>query len=204
MLSRSLYVLPCAELDPDRLADRLAGAYRVVEVDDLRALPRLAARGAWLAMPLSAAASQDERARRLISAWRVILLYGVDEVLAASDWFGLVEAWSQTCLFAARPLDILTVAEAGYGVWPHDADIDRGLLPLRHARLRAMSGLDRTVLDALGAGTSNRQIARRLGLGERQVGDSLRRSMRVLHVQGRLQAAVLVALSRGAGSIEDR
>lgn len=193
METRALFLVSEHRPDAARLAALIGSHVRLTRVDGLSGLPQLVGRRAWLALPASLADAEAERVRRLRGAWRIILIYDPACLLEASDWFGFVETWSEASLLERMPEEILTVAEAGYSVWPRGVGIEDGLTPLRCARLDRLSPLDRSVLDALGEGVTNRSIAARLGVSERTVMDSLRRSMRVLHVQRRLQAALIAA-----------
>lgn len=193
MQDRSLYVVTGDDLDLTRLARKIVGPLRLVEVSELRRLPQLVGRRAWLLLSTRTAMANAEHCHQLRGSWRIVLLYEREFLLEASDWFGFVETWSEIGCFEKRALNILTLADAGYSLWPQDADVREGLLPLRRARVRTLSPFDREVLSELGHGATNRQIARTLRASDREVAESLRRSMKALHVDRRLQAALVSA-----------
>lgn len=57
--------------------------------------------------------------------------------------------------------------------------------------LQELTGREREVFDCLGEGLSNRQIARRLGIGETTAKTHVARVLRKLGLQSRIQAAIM-------------
>ena len=66
--------------------------------------------------------------------------------------------------------------------------------------LAGLTDQERAVLDLIGAGLTNRQIAERMFLAEKTVKNYVSRLLAKLGMQRRTQAAVLATELRGSGS----
>ncbi|MFF3539040.1 response regulator [Streptomyces sp. NPDC002466] len=69
--------------------------------------------------------------------------------------------------------------------------------PPEDERLAALSGRERSVLELIGEGLTNRQIAKRLYLSEKTVKNHISRLLGKLGVERRVQAAVIAAQAHG-------
>lgn len=190
---RSVYLIADGVLERDLLSSALGGIARLRWIDGTDRLPPPNAAAAPLILPVPVAGAARDRLHALRGRWRLILLYRPDELLEASRLFDSVDSWASLGAFTRFAGSILTVAEAGHALWPRPADPRRGLDPVRFARLRDLRPADRAVLWRLGAGATNRQIARCLRISEGAVAHSLRRSMERLCLDTRLQLALLIA-----------
>ncbi|MFF0473999.1 response regulator [Streptomyces sp. NPDC004284] len=74
--------------------------------------------------------------------------------------------------------------------------------PLEDERLAVLSERERSVLDLIGEGLTNRQIAKRLYLSEKTVKNHISRLLGKLGVERRVQAAVIAAQAHEHGSEE--
>ncbi|MFI1809485.1 helix-turn-helix transcriptional regulator, partial [Streptomyces sp. NPDC020422] len=74
--------------------------------------------------------------------------------------------------------------------------------PPEDERLAVLSERERTVLDLIGEGLTNRQIAKRLYLSEKTVKNHISRLLGKLGVERRVQAAVIAAQAHEDGAQE--
>jgi DNA-binding NarL/FixJ family response regulator len=73
-----------------------------------------------------------------------------------------------------------------------EAQLQRGFPAIVNGRLDCLTPRERDIVDLLGAGASNREIAQNLAVTERTVKAHLTAVFRKLGISGRLQAALLV------------
>lgn len=190
---RPVYLIANGVLERDLMAAALGAVARPYWIAAIDRLPPPGPGLPTLILPVPVARAEADRLAALRGRWRIVLLYRPDELLEASLLFEAVDSWSSLTAFARFAGPVLTVADAGYAVWPRRADPRDGLDPVRFARLGRLAAPDRAVLSELPSGATNRQIARRLHVSEGSVAHSLRRSMEVLCLGTRLQLALLVA-----------
>lgn len=134
---------------------------------------------------------------RLSRHAKIIVALTSDCMLDAAKVLHLADAW----LFTDGPLDrlglLVGLSDSGYTVVPSSIGNDFGLDGLRGQLLDALQQPERLVLDALGRGFTNRDIAVELGMSEPQTKAVVRSILGKMRFRNRTEAAVFMARRRG-------
>lgn len=127
---------------------------------------------------------------------RVIIALTSDRLLEAASTLHLADAW----LFTDQVLDqigmLVGLSNSGYTIVPSAVGGDFGLDDLRLQLLNKLESEERLVLEQLGNGRSNRDIAGRLAISEPQTKAIVRNILGKLHFRNRTEAAVFMARRR--------
>lgn len=134
---------------------------------------------------------------RLSRNAKIIVALTSDRMLDAAKVLHLADAW----LFTDGPLErlglLVGLSDSGYTVMPSSMGNDFGLDGLRGQLLDALQQPERRVLDALGRGSTNRDIAVELGMSEPQTKAVVRSILGKMRFRNRTEAAVFMARRRG-------
>lgn len=190
------------------IRNRIVSALRQaanMEVEAVAGLEDAAAsaEGGYLLFSQRDFARESDRETTLLLSLRlrrtVLVVYDSATLLEASSVFDAVDGWVP----ADGPAELLPahlrLARERYAVLPRVPDQALGLDSIRRERFGTLDPMARHVLSRVATGETNAQIARRAHLSEEQVAGSLRRSLRLLCLERRLQAAVFMARMEGAG-----
>ena len=128
---------------------------------------------------------------------RVIIALTSDRLLEAASTLHLADAWLFTDLVLDQIGNLVGLSDSGYTVVPSDVGNDFGLDNLRLQLLHKLDLSERRVLEQLGIGHSNRDIAERLDISEPQTKAIVRNILGKLHFRNRTEAAVFMARRRG-------
>jgi DNA-binding NarL/FixJ family response regulator len=133
---------------------------------------------------------------RLSRSAKVIVALSSDRMLEAAKVLHLADAW----LFTDGPLDrlglLVGLSDSGYTVVPSKIGNDFGLDGLRGQLLDTLLPRERDVLDALGHGATNRDIAKELDMSEPQTKAAVRSILGKMRFRNRTEAAVFMARRR--------
>lgn len=124
---------------------------------------------------------------------RVIIALTSDRLLEAASTLHLADAWLFTDLVLDQIGKLVGLSDSGYTVVPSDVGSDFGLDNLRVQLLHKLDDSERQVLEQLGLGHSNRDIAERLEISEPQTKAIVRNILGKLHFRNRTEAAVFIA-----------
>ena len=127
---------------------------------------------------------------------RVIVALNSDRLLEAASALHLADAWLFTDLVLHQIGHLVGLSGSGYTIVPSDVGNDFGLDNLRLRLLEKLDEEERKVLDELGVGNSNRDIAARLEISEPQTKALVRNILGKLHFRNRTEAAVFIARRR--------
>jgi len=127
---------------------------------------------------------------------RVIVALNSDRLLEAASALHLADAWLFTDLVLHQIGRLVGLSGSGYTIVPSDVGNDFGLDNLRLRLLEKLDEEERKVLDELGVGNSNRDIALRLNISEPQTKALVRNILGKLHFRNRTEAAVFIARRR--------
>lgn len=127
---------------------------------------------------------------------RVIVALNSDRLLEAASALHLADAWLFTDLVLHQIGRLVGLSGSGYTIVPSDVGNDFGLDNLRLRLLEKLDDEERKVLDELGVGSSNRDIAVRLKISEPQTKALVRNILGKLHFRNRTEAAVFIARRR--------
>lgn len=125
--------------------------------------------------------------------WTVIVVYEDSNLLEAASVFGVVDGWLPLDLVDDRVRDTVLLGREGYAVLPRVPDPETGLDSIRRIRLAALEPVARRIVCRVARGETNAQIARAMRLSEERVAGSIRRSLRRLCLERRLQVGVFLA-----------
>jgi DNA-binding NarL/FixJ family response regulator len=127
---------------------------------------------------------------------RVIVALNSDRLLEAASALHLADAWLFTDLVLHQIGRLVGLSGSGYTIVPSGVGNDFGLDNLRLRLLEKLDEEERKVLDELGVGNSNRDIALRLKISEPQTKALVRNILGKLHFRNRTEAAVFIARRR--------
>lgn len=127
---------------------------------------------------------------------RVIIALRSDRLLEAASTLHLADAWLFTDLVLDQIGMLVGLSDSGYTVVPSGVGNDFGLDHLRFELLQKLEAEERLVLEELGIGQSNRDIAARLRISEPQTKAIVRNILGKLHFRNRTEAAVFIARRR--------
>ncbi len=127
---------------------------------------------------------------------RVIVALNSDRLLEAASALHLADAWLFTDLVLHQIGRLVGLSGSGYTIVPSGVGNDFGLDNLRLRLLEKLDEEERSVLDELGLGSSNRDIAARLEISEPQTKALVRNILGKLHFRNRTEAAVFIARRR--------
>lgn len=128
---------------------------------------------------------------------RVIIALRSDRLLEAASTLHLADAWLFTDLVLDQIGMLVGLSDSGYTIVPSGVGNDFGLDHLRFELLQNLGSEERLVLEELGIGQSNRDIAARLEISEPQTKAIVRNILGKLHFRNRTEAAVFIARHRG-------
>lgn len=138
---------------------------------------------------------------RLSRSAKIIVALTSDRLLEAAKVLHLADAW----LFTDRLLDrlglLVGLSDSGYTVVPSSVGNDFGLDGLRGRLLKTLDDAELQVLDALGHGSTNRDIAADLGMSEPQTKAVVRSILGKMRFRNRTEAAVFMARRRDDSSV---
>ncbi len=133
---------------------------------------------------------------RLSRSAKIIVALTSDRMLEAAKVLHLADAW----LFTDRLLDrlglLVGLSDSGYTVVPSTVGNDFGLDGLRGQLLETLDPSERQVFEALGQGSTNRDIAAALGMSEPQTKAVVRSILGKMRFRNRTEAAVFMARRR--------
>ena len=128
---------------------------------------------------------------------RVIIALRSDRLLEAASTLHLADAWLFTDLVLDQIGMLVGLSDSGYTIVPSGVGNDFGLDHLRFELLQNLESEELLVLEELGVGQSNRDIAARLNISEPQTKAIVRNILGKLHFRNRTEAAVFIARRRG-------
>jgi len=133
---------------------------------------------------------------RLSRSAKIIVALTSGRMLEAAKVLHLADAW----LFTDRLLDrlglLVGLSDSGYTVVPSTVGNDFGLDGLRGQLLETLDQSERQVFEALGQGSTNRDIATTLGMSEPQTKAVVRSILGKMRFRNRTEAAVFMARRR--------
>lgn len=124
-----------------------------------------------------------------------VALYG-ENLLGAAEVLDLADSWLFVDALDGIVAGALALALEGYSIIPETIRSQLRTDVMRRALVARMSPVERDVLQALGSGHSNRQIAEDLGLEEPRIRALVRTVLERLHFRNRTEAGVFAALER--------
>lgn len=136
---------------------------------------------------------------RLSRSAKVIVALTSDRMLEAAKVLHLADAWLFTDSLLDRLGLLVGLSDSGYTVVPSSVGNDFGLDGLRGQLLETLQQPERLVLEALGQGSTNRDIAAELGMSEPQTKALVRSILGKMRFRNRTEAAVFMARRRSRG-----
>jgi len=134
---------------------------------------------------------------RLSRSAKVIVALTSDRMLEAARVLHLADAWLFTDGLLDRLGLLVGLSDSGYTVIPSTIGSDFGLDGLRGQLMENLQEPERDVLNALGQGYTNRDIAARLGMSEPQTKAVVRSILGKMRFRNRTEAAVFMARRYG-------
>jgi DNA-binding NarL/FixJ family response regulator len=192
---RLLVISPQRAVAAELKARLEAGGACVLTADSAQQLPD-AARGQLDATVMHVArraTGPAEELARIAERAPVVLAVERPALLNAVPLAGLARGLVFLDGPRARIPALVELACHGLCALPAGLDLPRAIDRARLERLTQLSGTERAVLAALAAGASDREIARRLGLGEGHTKYLVRRILQKLRFANRTRAAVFAA-----------
>lgn len=135
---------------------------------------------------------------RLSRSAKIIVALTSDRMLDAAKVLHLADAWLFTDGLLDRLGLLVGLSDSGYTVVPSTVGNDFGVDGLRGQLLATLLEPERQVLEALGQGFTNRDIAAELGMSEPQTKAVVRSILGKMRFRNRTEAAVFMARRRGA------
>lgn len=133
---------------------------------------------------------------RLSRSAKVIVALTSDRMLDAAKVLHLADAWLFTDGFLDRLGLLVGLSDSGYTVVPASIGSDFGLDGLRGQLLETLQPSEHRVLNALGQGFTNRDIALELDMSEPQTKAVVRSILGKMRFRNRTEAAVFMARRR--------
>lgn len=130
---------------------------------------------------------------RLSRSAKIIVALTSDCLLEAANVLHLADAWLFTDRLLNRLGLLVGLSDSGYTVVPSSVGNDFGLDGLRGQLLETLDDAELQVLDALGRGSTNRNIAADLGMSEPQTKAVVRSILGKMRFRNRTEAAVFMA-----------